>query len=97
MLSRCKGAGSFSYTLYVVHNPMLVLAYAFADALGMGERGIRAVLWAVLALVLTEAFAYGAARIFERPRRFRELAWRSLTILGARRNATTPAAPSACG
>lgn len=97
VLARCKGAGSFSYTLYVVHNPVLVLAYAIAGALGIAQGGAPALLWAALALGLTEAFAYGAARVFERPRRFRELAWRGLALLGARREATRAAASPSRG
>lgn len=93
-LARWKGAGAFSYTLYVVHNPVLVLVYAFLAAWGPASQAWQRGLALVLAVVATEAFAYGSARIVERPRRFRELAWRGLALLGARPEAASPAAPS---
>jgi peptidoglycan/LPS O-acetylase OafA/YrhL len=89
-LARAAWSARFSYTLYVVHNPVLVLVFSLRAALGLWPgTGGSAITFAV-AVALAQAVSYGLARLVERPALFRALAFRALAAAGI----TRPALPS---
>ncbi len=85
-----SGTAAFSYTLYVIHVPVMTLIFSLrADmewAPGLG--GTLATF--AIALALTEALSFGAALVVERPRFFRAVLFRALSLAGLWRS--TPAA-----
>ncbi len=67
-LGRLERLGGFSYTLYLVHMPLVLFAVSMADRLqilGPGRIGI-----AVVVLLAVELLSWLAARIVERPAEF---------------------------
>lgn len=78
--SRWRWVGAFSYTLYVLHNPVLVLIYALLAHFGFALHHWTGAFWAASAVLIVEVLAYSAARLVERPRAYRELAWRALKL-----------------
>ncbi|MCJ2081281.1 acyltransferase family protein [Methylobacterium sp. J-090] len=78
----CAGAAAFSYTLYVVHMPILVLVFSLRAHLGWvpGWTGSAATLAA--AWLAAQAVAITAARGLERPKPVRAALFRLLGRIG---------------
>lgn len=100
---RLSGTAGFSYTLYVIHVPVMTLVFSLRAHLGIapGLGGTLATL--AVALILTEAVSFGAALVVERPRFFRAVLFRLLrrtdlprpgAVLQADASPTRAASPS---
>ncbi|WP_430910466.1 acyltransferase family protein [Methylobacterium sp. sgz302541] len=85
---RLSGAAAFSYTLYVIHVPVMTLVFSLRAHLGVapGLAGTTATL--VAALLAAEAASWAAALLVERPRFFRKLLFRLLGATGLARQET---------
>ena len=77
-----RRAASFSYTLYVIHVPVMTLVFSVRAHLGWlpGPAGTIATL--AIAILTAEILSYLAARLVERPRLFRALLFRGLAATG---------------
>lgn len=93
-LGRFRGMAAYSYTLYVTHNPILVLAFSLKAAVP-GLAGVPAGVTLGVALGLALLFAAGAARIVERPRTVRAVLFAALARCGISVGGRPPAGASA--
>ncbi|WP_191970647.1 acyltransferase family protein [Methylobacterium soli] len=93
--ARCSWAAAFSYTLYVIHVPVMTLVFSLRAHFGLapGLGGTLATL--VLALAVAEGCSYAAALVVERPRLFRRILFRLLAATGLGPRPAVQAAPSA--
>lgn len=84
-LAALRGLASFSYTLYVIHVPVMTLIFSLRAHAGLvpGMSGDVATL--VAALALAQGVAYAAALFVERPRFFRALLFSALGRIGLAR------------
>ncbi|MGU3538701.1 acyltransferase family protein [Methylobacterium sp. A54F] len=87
--ARAASAAGFSYTLYVIHVPVMTLVFSLRAHLGLAPGLGGTVGTLAVALVVAEAASYAAALVVERPRFFRRVLFR---MIGARDAARTPAA-----
>lgn len=76
---------AFSYTLYVVHVPVMTLVFSVRAFAGLAPGPTGTVATLVLALIVAQAFAWAAARAVERPRVFRRLLFALTGRLGLSR------------
>lgn len=90
-LAALRGLAAFSYTLYVIHVPVMTLIFSLRAHAGLmpGLAGDVATL--LVALAFAQGLAYVAALVVERPRFFRALLFRALGRIGLAR----PAVPAA--
>jgi peptidoglycan/LPS O-acetylase OafA/YrhL len=92
--ARWSWAAAFSYTLYVIHVPVMTLVFSLRAHLGLAPGLGGTVATLVLALAVAEACSFAAALVVERPRLFRRVLFRLLAATGLARSAVQ-AAPSA--
>ncbi|WP_336486717.1 acyltransferase family protein [Methylobacterium nigriterrae] len=92
--SRWSSAAGFSYTLYVIHVPVMTLVFSLRAHLGLAQGLAGTLATLVAALVVAEAASYAAARAVERPRAFRRVLFRLLTAAGLARAPLRPAPSS---
>lgn len=87
-LAALSPLAAFSYTLYVIHVPVMTLVFSLRAHLGLmpGAAGTTATL--VVALLVAEILAWAAALVVERPRFFRRMLFRLLAASGLHRERT---------
>lgn len=92
-LARLSDLAGFSYTLYLIHVPVMTLVFSLRAHLGLmpGLAGTLAMV--AVAILVAEAVSYAASLVVERPRFFRALLFRALDRAGLSRGAV----PSAAG
>ncbi len=73
-----RGAASFSYTLYVIHVPVMTLLFSLRAFYGWVPGPVGTAVTLVVAIAVTEVVSFAAARLVERPRLFRALLFRLL-------------------
>lgn len=81
-LASWRGAAAFSYTLYVIHVPVMTLVFSLRAHLGLmpGPGGTLTTL--ASAVVVAELLSFTAARLVERPKLFRALLFRMTGAAG---------------
>lgn len=77
-----RGAAPFSYTLYVIHVPVMTLIFSVRAYHGWVPGAAGTVATLAVAILVTEAVSFLAARLVERPRLFRALLFRGLAATG---------------
>ncbi|WP_375465615.1 acyltransferase family protein [uncultured Methylobacterium sp.] len=92
-LGRGTRAAAFSYTLYVIHVPVMTLVFSLRAHLGLAPGLAGTVATLLLAMAVAEAASWAAARVVERPRLFRRLLFRLLGATGLAQPAARPVAP----
>ncbi|KQP62081.1 acyltransferase family protein [Methylobacterium sp. Leaf112] len=80
--ARWEGAASFSYTLYVVHMPILVLVFSVRAHFGWASGRTGDVATFAAAWLVAQAVAIAAARAVERPKPARAALFGALWRLG---------------
>ena len=88
-------AAGFSYTLYVIHVPVMTLVFSLRAHLSLmpGVAGDTATL--LVALAVAEVFSWAAALLVERPRLFRRALFRALSASGLSPREKAPLQPAA--
>lgn len=85
-ITRCfaawRKAAAFSYTLYVIHVPLMTLIFSVRAYHGWVPGAAGTVATLAVAILVTEAVSFLAARLVERPRFFRALLFRGLSATG---------------
>ncbi|KQT78907.1 acyltransferase [Methylobacterium sp. Leaf466] len=90
-----RGAAAFSYTLYVIHVPVMTLVFSLRAHQGWVPGAFGTVLTLLVALAVAQGLSYVAARFVERPRQVRALIFRALGVVGhAPRPAQAEASPT---
>ncbi|GJE58853.1 acyltransferase family protein [Methylobacterium trifolii] len=92
LFARSAFAASFSYTLYVIHVPVMTLVFSLRAHLNLAPGLAGTVATLLAALAVAEIVSYAAALVVERPRVFRKLLFRLLTATGVARPALAPTA-----
>lgn len=85
LLAGMSGAAGFSYTLYVVHVPVMTLVFSLRAHLGIAPGLVGTTATLAVALLAAEVAAWAGARVAERPRVFRKLLFRLLGAAGVAR------------
>lgn len=78
----CAGAAAFSYTLYVVHMPILVLVFSLRAHLGWAPGWTGSAATLAVAWLAAQVVAITAARSLERPKAARAALFRLLGRIG---------------
>lgn len=85
--ARAAPAAFFSYTLYVIHVPVMTLAFSLRAHFGIAPGPAGTVATLLAALLLAEIASFAAALVVERPRFFRRILFRLLAATGLTRPA----------
>ncbi|PSC03714.1 hypothetical protein SLNSH_17365 [Alsobacter soli] len=70
-LARLQPLARYAYTLYVLHNPLLLASISIASQLGWAANPVSAATMGLIAVALTQAIAYAGALALEQPTVFR--------------------------
>ena len=76
MLTRCRSLAGFSYTLYVLHMPIIIGILAITPVLPQGSLATLAIV--LLSFTIVELAAWYAGSILERPDFFYDIVRRGL-------------------
>lgn len=85
--ARLSGAAAFSYTLYVIHVPVMTLVFSLRAHLDLAPGLLGTAATLVAAILVAEVAAWAAALVVERPRLFRRMLFRLLGAAGLRESA----------
>ena len=90
-----RGLAGFSYTLYVVHVPVMTLVFSLRAFAGWAPDLAGTVATLLVALAVAEGASWAAARVVERPKLFRRALFATLDRAGLWRPALRQAGASA--